>query len=322
MKKILVGLGGLLFLAGCDVPSFSNKDLSLEEIKIKVEEFVNANMMKSGTTAVIKEVEEEGGLYKIELEAGGQEFTTYISKDGANFFPQAINLGEFEEQKKKTAEAESLQRAVSLASMDKQEKPEVELFVMSHCPYGTQTEKGILPVLDVLGDKIDFKLKFVDYVMHGETEAMEQLNQHCIQQEEPEKLQEYLGCFLVEGKGEECLASTDIDMETLETCVTDTDEEFGISVSLEDKASWRGGQFPAFNISQEENKEYGVQGSPTLVINGKQIDAQRDSKSLLETICAGFEEAPEECGTELPATQPSPGFGFNEGTGPTAAQCS
>ena len=36
----------------------------------------------------------------------------------------------------------------------KKEKPEVELFVMSHCPFGTQIEKGMLPVARLLGDKI------------------------------------------------------------------------------------------------------------------------------------------------------------------------
>lgn len=319
---MIVGLGGLLILAGCDVPNLRSQVIPQEEMKMKVTEFVNENMMRPGTVASIKEIELDGGLYEITLEADGQEFTTYMSKDGEIFFPQGINIEEFAEQKKKTAEVESLQKAATLAALDKKEKPEVELFVMSHCPYGTQTEKGILPVLDVLGDKVDFKLKFVDYVMHGETEAKEQLNQHCIQQEQPDKLQEYLGCFLVEGKGEECLASTGIDMDTLENCVAETDQEFGITASLEDKASWRGGQFPMFNISKEENEEYGVQGSPTLVINGKQINAQRDSKSLLETLCAGFKELPDECNTELPTNPPSPGFGFDEGTGPTQAQCS
>jgi len=321
MKKILVGIGGLLFLVGCDIADFKGSTLSVEEIKPMIEEFVNENMMKAGTTAIIKEVEVESGLYKVGLEAEEQEFITYITKNGETFFPQGINLEEFIVKKKEQEEAVALQQAAALAALDKEDEPVVELFVMSHCPYGTQIEKGILPVLDALGDKIDFQLKFVDYIMHGETEAKEQLNQYCIQQEQPNKLQEYLGCFLVEGKGEECLASTGIDIETLETCVADADDEFGITKSLEDKDSWRGGQFPFFNIFQEENKKYGVQGSPALVINGKQINAQRDSKSLLKTICAGFEEAPEECETELPSTQPSPGFGFNEGTGATAAQC-
>ena len=33
--------------------------------------------------------------------------------------------------------------------MGKLEKPIVEAFVMSHCPFGTQIEKGMLPVVSV-----------------------------------------------------------------------------------------------------------------------------------------------------------------------------
>ena len=43
-------------------------------------------------------------------------------------------------------------------SCNKRAVPEVELFIMSHCPYGTQTMKGIVPVVELLGDKIDFEL--------------------------------------------------------------------------------------------------------------------------------------------------------------------
>ncbi|MEM2131153.1 MAG: GILT family protein, partial [Candidatus Woesearchaeota archaeon] len=71
--------------------------------------------------------------------------------------------------------------------MEKKDKPEVQLFVMSHCPFGTQMEKGILPVVELLGNKIDFKVRFVYYAMHGEVEVKEQLRQYCIQKEQQDK---------------------------------------------------------------------------------------------------------------------------------------
>jgi hypothetical protein len=51
--------------------------------------------------------------------------------------------------------------------MEKREKPDVDVFVMSYCPFGTQIEKGLLPVWDLLGDKINLNIRFVDYAMHG-----------------------------------------------------------------------------------------------------------------------------------------------------------
>ena len=69
----------------------------------------------------------------------------------------------------------------------KADKPKVELFVMSHCPYGTQAEKGMIPVVELLKDKISFEVKFVDYAMHGKKELDEQLRQYCIQKEQKAK---------------------------------------------------------------------------------------------------------------------------------------
>ena len=44
-------------------------------------------------------------------------------------------------------------------TVPKSDKPLVELFVMAYCPYGTQAEKGLIPVIELLGDKIDASIK-------------------------------------------------------------------------------------------------------------------------------------------------------------------
>ena len=194
----------------------------------------------------------------------------------------------------------------------KSDKPEVELFVMSHCPYGTQMEKGMLPVVNLLKDDIDFDLKFVYYAMHGEIEVVEQLNQYCIQENEEEKLIDYLLCFLEDGDGEKCLADLEIDMDALETCKTATDEEFELTANLEDKSSWLSGRFPLFNTHKEDNEKYGVRGSPSLVINGQSVSSNRDSASLLKAVCERFNDQPEACSTVFESGNPTPGFGFDE----------
>jgi len=58
-----------------------------------------------------------------------------------------------------------------------------------------------------------------------------------------------------------------------------------------------------------------------LVINGKKSQSDRDSKSLLEAICSGFSEQPEECKAELSSTPPSPGFGFGEAGSGSDGSC-
>ena len=205
--------------------------------------------------------------------------------------------------------------------MPKKDKPEVELFVMSHCPYGTQIEKGMLPVARLLGDKIDFNIRFCSYAMHGEKELDEQTLQYCIQKEYNDKYLDYLACFLKDDKTDECLKEVELDGK-LDECIAETDAEFKITEKFNDKSTWSGGRFPLFDIDKELNEKYGVRGSPNLVINGVTAKSGRDPASLLDAICTGFNVKPAECNEELSSANPSAGFGFEtSASASTDAQC-
>jgi glutaredoxin len=284
--------------------------------KSEIEKFINENLMPRGGKATVQKIVEENGLYKIAVDLGnGNVVDSYMTKDGRKFFPNAIDVEEIE---KKKQEEKSKQKE----EITKSDKPKVELFVMSHCPYGAQIEKGLLPVLDVLSDKIDFELKFVSYAMHGKKELDEQLRQYCIQKNEPDRLDEYLKCFLKDGKSEECVRQSKVNAFKLKTCISSTDREYKVIEKYGDKSTWINGKFPAFDIYKEDNEKYGVQGSPTLVINGNTVSSARDSASLLEIICSAFNNPPEECGQQLSSTVPSPGFGFDSnGANNTDASC-
>ena len=310
MKKIVIVLIILVALGGAGYKFFGAKTakaiLSPDEAKAKAGEFINANLVQAGTKVDIKEITEEGGLYKIVVNVGGQDFDSYLTKDGTKFFPQVLDM-KAAAVKTDTSDTAAAGGGSEVAA--KSDKPNVELFVMSHCPYGTQIEKGILPAVEALGDKIDFTLKFCDYAMHGETELKEQLNQYCIQKEQSDKLNNYLNCFLEAGDGEGCLTKVGVDKTKLTACVSATDKEYKVTEKFNDKSTWSGGQYPVFDVYKADNDKYGVGGSPTLVINGVQISSARDSASLLATICSAFNTAPGECSKSLPSTAPSPGFG-------------
>lgn len=268
-----------------------------------------------GTTgASIVSVEKVDSLYMAVVDIDGQQTPVYITLDGKYAITQPIPL---------TAEVTSNESASSQpTNVPKSDKPVVKLFVMSFCPYGTQMEKGLIPVIKTLGDKIDFELKFVNYAMHpAQGEVEEQTNQYCIQKEQNDKFLDYLTCFLGEGDGEGCLTEVGIDKVKLDACYKATDEEFDITKNLEDEASWSGGRYPQFLIYAEENEIYGIRGSPTLVINGVQASSGRDSASLLSAICNAFNEEPSECSTEFEAGTPSPGFGWGETDSANLAQC-
>jgi hypothetical protein len=282
--------------------------------------FINDNLMSEGATANVSEVTEENGLWKIKLTVSDQEYTTYLTKDKGTFFPQALSIAEIQQQKADAAKQAADKHTQELASLTKNDKPTVELFVMSHCPYGTQAEKGIIPVIEALGNKIDFRLKFCDYSMHDEKELKEEMNQYCIMQNQGDKFISYLKCFLTDGDGGKCLTQVGIDTNSLNTCVAATDTKYKILANYADKTTWKNGTYPLFPVYQADVDKYKVSGSPTLVINGATIESDRDSASLLKTVCSGFTTAPAECGQTLSSTAPSSGFGYAEGTN-TNASC-
>lgn len=322
------GILGLLLIISFFTGGFGNSDdsttvapLTAQEAGDKALGFINENILAGQGEAELQSVEEDSDLYQIKLSIQGQEYNSYVTKDGKLLFPSAVDMEAVTEQMQEAEVSEdAIEKEPSVPEVAKKEKPEVELFVMSHCPFGTQIEKGFLPVAQLLGDKIDYEVKFVYYAMHGKKELDEQLLQYCIQKEQKDKYVDYLGCFLKEGDTEACIAETDIDKDLADKCIAEIDEEYKVTENYEDESTWLSGRFPLWDIHKEENQKYGISGSPSLVVNGQQVSSGRDAASLLTVICAGFEEAPEECSQEITAAAPSPGFGYEPGTA-TEATC-
>lgn len=287
-------------------------ELTIQEAADKAITYINTNLLQPGTTAKLVSSEEKNGLYNIKMDIGGREFDTYLTKDGSLLFPSTVNLTQKVDTTTEPTATETP------PAVEKADKPKVELFVMSYCPYGTQAEKGIIPVAELLGTKMDFSIKFVNYAMHGEKEVLENLNQYCIQAEQNTKYLPYLKCFLQAGDGSSCLTQAGIDKTKLKACTDKTDTTYKINDNLKNPT----GQFPAFLINDAENKQYGVRGSPTLVINGNQASTSRSPAAFLAAICNGFNEPPAECEQTLDSANPSPGFGYAAGTAAAAAaQC-
>jgi protein-disulfide isomerase len=286
-------------------------------------EFINTNLLQGGAEAELTEVTTESGMYKASMNIDGQPLDVYITKDGNYMFPSAIPMKTVAPTNTDADAAAAAPQGVTEVTT-KADKPTVDLFIMSHCPFGTQAEKGMLPVAKALKDDIDFNIKFVYYAMHPtQGEVEEQLNQYCIQEEQNDKFLDYLECFLTDGDGEGCLDEIGIDKTALTTCTEAADEEFEITKNLDDTSLWLNGRFPLFNTHAEENQMYGVGGSPTLVINGQKIDgAPRDAANLLDTVCSGFNMAPEKCNTlDFDSTTPSSGFGWGAAASANVAAC-
>jgi len=308
---VLFGGGFAYYFFPCHGENFVT--LTSQQAAERAINYLNNNILKSqGFTASLGNVTEENGLYKFQAKIQNQDYNLYVTKNGKLLFLQAFDLVS-------TSSNNSSQNKNEAPA--KNEKPDVKLFVMSYCPYGLQMEKVFLPVYDLLKEKANMGIYFVDYIMHGKQEIDENLRQYCIEKEEKEKYSAYLNCFLKAGEFEKCLKETNIDQARMNSCIAQTDKEYKITELYNDKNSWISGYYPQFNVYKELNDKYGVQGSPTLVINDKIVNVERTPQALKEAICQAFNNPPQECQKELSKNSFSPGFGFEAGSNTSGGGC-
>lgn len=202
----------------------------------------------------------------------------------------------------------------------KQAIPEVELFIMSYCPYGLQMQKAFVQAQELLGDEANMKVKWVSYSMHGEKEMQDNTREYCIQKDQPEKFIAYEKCFVEKTDYVACAAATGVDTAKVESCYAATDAKYGITASFKDTASWLSGRYPHYNVDKELNEKYGVRGSPTMVINGQSVQVSRSAEAVKQAICNAFTTPPADCDKTLNSNQETPGPGpIGTGSGAPAA---
>lgn len=245
----------------------------------------------------VKDVKESNGLYQVIFEYQGSDVPIYMTKDGK----LAGSMNPISDKTDSGVETQE-------EEIPKSNKPVVELFVMTHCPYGTQAEKGIIPTIKALGDSVDAKIRFVHYTMHGEKEDKETRAQVCIREEQSAKWYPYLECFLAstgsEADATKCLTTAGIDKAKLDTCIKTNAEKY-------------------YKADSDLSEGYGVQGSPTLIINGVQASSGRSPDAFLQSICTAFNTVPDKCTSlKLSVASPSPGFGTGTASaGASDASC-
>ena len=96
--------------------------LSQENAVERAMNFINQVALNGELTATLLEVVEESGLYKISINIEGEEYDSYISKDGKLLFPEGTEIIEEALETPKTPTSQDL---------PKTDTPKVELFVMS-----------------------------------------------------------------------------------------------------------------------------------------------------------------------------------------------
>jgi len=305
---------GILILFDGSFSQFLNKikvfeGVSKDEIAQKTIDYINNNIL-SGQTASLVNSSEESGVVKIRISISGQEFDSYISKDGKLLFPEAIAMEEGGEALETTAET-----VKTCDDLVKKDKAELEAYVVSMCPYGTQMQRVLADVVNSapsLSENI--KVRYMGAVsnniitsMHGDVEAQENLKQICIRDEQANKYWKYVSCYIKAGDTAECLTSTGIDKNKLNECLSDSSR--GLTYAQND-----------FDL----NAVYNIQGSPTLVLNGEMVSefdfGGRTSEAIKSLICCGSTTQASVCSQTLNTATAASSFSETyEGTGGSAS---
>ncbi len=201
-----------------------------------------------------------------------------------------------EEVQKQVANPQT--QAQASAEVQKTDKPTVDLFVMSFCPYGNRAENTVKPVKDLLGDKVNWNVHYIVSPqgnnfrsLHGPKEVDQDLRELCVNKLYDANTHWDFMLYVNENCGsdgscwKDAANATGVAPKEIETCMQENGKEL---LGAEAKAT----------------QEKQVRGSPTLFINGvesKIIYRYENPEAIKNAICSAFENAPEECETVLEA---------------------
>jgi hypothetical protein len=260
------------------------------------------------TEITLKSVEEVSGIYQVNIDYQGQTIPLYITKDGKNVIT-SLNPTETEE----TTETTEIQKS---------DKPSIELYVFTYCPYGTQMEKAVIPAVKLLGDAIDFKIRQIG-AMHDPSgctgdacyESTEAKRQLCIEKLYPSKFLDYVLKFAESSE----IGACNGDAACLTPKLAALYETLGIDKTKVNTCMKNEGE-SMYNAEVSNAESKGVSGSPTMIINGVTAQSERNSEAVKGVICSAFNTAPSTCSTALSTTAASAGFGSGSGSS-TSASC-
>ena len=172
--------------------------------------------------------------------------------------------------------------------------PQLELFVMSQCPYGVEVVNAAAAAKEKLGAAMDVKIQYIGdgkpgalQSMHGPAEVTGDLAQVCAMKQAPQQILSFITCQNknpreVDKNWRDCATKNSIDPAALEKCIQGDEGQKLLTASF------------------DEAKKRGAQGSPTMFLAGKPYEGGRKPRDFMRAVCEATKgEKPAAC-TSLP----------------------
>jgi hypothetical protein len=331
---LIVGLaiGGLIFYS-MGMGSNTNNGATAAQMNAvgqKALDFIkNNNLIGPTQTISLVNVSEVNGtgIFQLTLNitSNGQSqvFESYATKNVEVLCPSGILTADVTAQAQNQTDNTQTPAdpQAACAQMTKADKPLLEAYIVSRCPYGLQMQRIMAEIINKAPESAQYmKVRYIGSVengkvtaMHGEVEAQENLLQICIREEQPTKYWPYVGCYMKEGNTTGCITTAGVDKAQLDSCMNDGKR--GVAYAQKD-----------FDMANQN----GVSGSPTLFINGKKGDefafavngtAGRSAQALNNLLCCGFNTQPALCSTTMLTTGAATMFSAGYNGASSSASC-
>ena len=245
----------------------------------------------------------DGKLYAVDAKSGTQKWK-YTEKGRVNSAPTVSNgvvyfgtsdgklhaldvrsgteKWNFKTKKERVRKKPSRVTTASAGKQTVGQKAKVEFFVMSKCPFGTQVENGIAPVLAKMGGDIDFSLDFIGGFaggkltsLHKEPEVLGNKAQICAAKYAPNNYMDMILCMnktwrKIPDNWEECAKQTGMPVDQIRKCYEGQESHELMTASF------------------KKSKAKKATGSPTLYIGGKLYRGGRTEKAFTRAVCDAF----------------------------------
>jgi len=200
------------------------------------------------------------------------------------------------------------------AEMQKSEKPDVKLYIMSFCPYGNGAEQAFNSVIHKLAESINFEPIYIIYDESISPQYSAQNTEYCMVDEKnitycsmhginelKQGIRE-IAVYKLYGteKWADYVSAVDqkCSLQNIEECWKSAAEEIGLNTS-EIEAYYNEHLYEILADQKEKTFSAKKFGSPSIVINGQDYSGSRTPEAFKTAICSAFITQPENCNVTL-----------------------
>ena len=299
ISTIVFAILSIVLIFSLNSSGGTGNTISEKDIRTKVVTFFKTTQ---GIDITVNSVEKVSGIYQLNVSTSdGKKGTITMTGDG-NYLGSMSNIKiilDSVNQQDTTQETP--------AEVPKSDKPKVELFVMAYCPYGVKAETNIIPIVNLLKDKIDFNVRYIVSVsgttidtaqsLHGLTEAKQDAVQLIIKKNYASKFLAYLTAF-----NANCYPLGYSDVSKADACWKTEATKLGMNTQTIETAAYGSEGVALLKAEGDASNAAGASGSPTLIINGVESSSIYSGTEATQTaICGAFNKVPTECGTKVAA---------------------